>query len=273
MQRYVINLTRRPDRLAAMTRQFARMELDFVRVDALDVRTAARAELTAGFDMHTQPCVMDGDMACSQSHRRAWRTFLSTGETHAVFLEDDVIFTAEGPEYLTHDAWIPDGVDVIKLELTGPLHRYVLVRNLVTLQNGHRIGQLCSRHAGAGAYVLSRRGAEILLRCDDWRIPVDQMLFNPDRSPVYRAIRPNQLLPAIARQPDEELRRSDLIGERLRRRRNHKTLFHRLRRFYAECHQMPQQIAALLRGGRFVQPCPSEAFAPAPAPVLAPRHT
>lgn len=264
MRTYVINLARRPDRLTVMHRMLTDLGLAYERIEALDVQTASRHAVTEGFSDSMARPPMPGDMACSQSHRRAWRTFWASGASYGLFLEDDVTFTPEGGALLRDDRWIPPTVDLLKLELTGRIDRRVLVRRLTVLDSGYRIGLLCSRHAGAGAYILSRRGAEILLQSRDWRWPVDQILFNPEASPLYRTLKPCQLLPAIARQREMELVNSDLLAERLQRRRQRKSHTERFRHALAELIQVPHQAAAFLRGGRYTRLCPPTPFEPSP---------
>ena len=85
MRIYLINLARRPDRLAAMAAQAQGLELRLERVEALD---AADAE--AGLDAWFEPGgplgeIPRGDKACLLSHRRAWELFAESGEAHAAF--------------------------------------------------------------------------------------------------------------------------------------------------------------------------------------------
>src|SRR5215470_8436545 len=97
MRTYLINLARRPDRLAAMLGQAKDLE----RVEALDAVQAEPEALNRWFeDGGPLGEIPKGDKACLLSHRRAWELFLATPDSHAVFLEDDVRLSKSAPALL-----------------------------------------------------------------------------------------------------------------------------------------------------------------------------
>ncbi|HSS14666.1 MAG TPA: glycosyltransferase family 25 protein, partial [Rhizomicrobium sp.] len=108
MRIYLINLARRPDRLAAMIGQAVPLDLKLERVEAVDARGEEPGKVNRWFT-ETGPLgeIPIGDKACLLSHRRAWELFLAVGDSHAVFLEDDVRLSASAPALLTSDGWIP----------------------------------------------------------------------------------------------------------------------------------------------------------------------
>ena len=259
MHIYLINLGRRPDRLAAMTARAERLGLQLERVEAVDAATAEPDALERWFaDGGPLGEIPRGDKACLLSHRLAWQKFLACGDAHAVFLEDDVVLSRAAGELLPNDAWIPAGASVVKLEHYGPKGQRVLLRGLSAATDGFQLGRMLSRHTGAAAYILSRPAAELLLRQTRFDLPVDHLLFNSNNSALFDRLAPWQLLPAIARQEQfvgaqSLIDKSDIEGTRKPLRALSPTYVKReLVRFGYDLKLLPRQIAALLTGARFI---------------------
>ena len=258
MRNYLINLDRRPDRLEVMTRRASVLGLTLERVAAVDAAEAEPAALDRWF-AESGPLgeIPRGDKACLLSHRLAWERFLVTGETHAVFLEDDVVLSGAARDLLASDAWIPRHVAVVKLEHYGPRGQRVLLNGFRQVAGTFQIGRMLSRHTGAAAYILSRRAAELLLGQARFTLPVDHLLFNPNNSALVSVLGPVQLLPAIARQEQfvgAQISRdkSDIEGTRVALRRLSWTYVKReLTRFAYDLRLAPRQLAALIGGARF----------------------
>jgi len=254
MRIYLINLGRRPDRLAAMTVRVESLGLALERVEAVDAAAVEPGALERWFE-EDGPLgeIPRGDKACLLSHRLAWQKFLAGSDAHAVFLEDDVVLSRGAAEILTKDSWIPAGTSVVKLEHYGPKGQRVLLTNLRATRDGFKTGRMLSRHTGAAAYILSRPAAEMLLRQTRFDLPVDHLLFNPNNSALFARLAPLQLLPAIARQEQFVGVKSDIEGTRKPLRALSPTYVKReLVRFGYDLKLLPRQIAALLTGARFV---------------------
>jgi glycosyl transferase family 25 len=252
MRLYLINLGRRPDRLAAMTAQAAPLGLALDRIDAVDAATAEPVDgwFAAGGPLGLIP---RGDKCCLLSHRRAWEAFMATGQPHAVFLEDDVRLSASAGALLTSDGWIPVGVDVVKLEHYGPPGQRVLLTDMRRIGEYFTMGRMLSRHTGAAAYILSRGAAQALLTQTRFDLPVDHLLFNPNNSSLFAALSPWQLVPAIARQQEFVGAPSDIEGTRVGLRKLDATYIKReLVRFGYDLRLVPRQIWALAWGAKFV---------------------
>jgi glycosyl transferase, family 25 len=218
MRIYLINLARRPDRLAAMQRQATPSGLALERVEAVDA--ASGEPLDRWFEPNDVKGggplgeIPQGDKACLLSHRRAWEIFIAGGESHAAFLEDDVRLSASAPALLSSANWIPADVAVVKLEHYGPAGQRVLLTDLHAVGEDFELGRMLSRHTGAAAYILSRGAAEILLRQTRFDLPVDHLLFNPNNSKLFASLSPWQLVPAIARQQEFVGEKSDIEDTR-----------------------------------------------------------
>jgi glycosyl transferase, family 25 len=254
MRTYLINLGRRPDRLAAMTRQTVPLGLSLERIEATDAQKAEPPAINRWF-ARSGPLgeIPMGDKACLLSHRQAWDRFVASGESHAVFLEDDVRLSASAGALLIGNGWIPSDVAVVKLEHYGPPGQRVLLDRMRAVGEDFQLGRMLSRHTGAAAYILSRRAAELLLRQTRFNLPVDHLLFNPNNSPLFAELSPWQLIPAIARQEEFVGEKSDIEGTRLGLRAFGWSYAKReMVRFGYDLKLLPRQIAALARGAKFV---------------------
>jgi glycosyl transferase family 25 len=265
MRTYLINLDRRPDRLAAMQAQARREGLGLDRVAALDARTPVAADgwFAPGGPLGEIP---RGDKCCLLSHRMAWELFLQSGEAHAVFLEDDVRLAAGAGALLRDGDWIPADVGVVKLEHYGPRGQRVLLKDLrdVTFSmapprqaataRGFRLGRMLSRHTGAAAYILSQPAARLLLSQTRFNLPVDHLLFNPNNSPLFARLAPWQLLPAIARQEQFVGEKSDIEGTRVALRTlSPRYVARELVRLGYDLKLLPRQLAAMISGATFTK--------------------
>ena len=248
MQTFVINLVRRPDRLAAMTEAAGRLDLRFTRIEAVDAGAAGP------LDEYFAPSgplgeIPRGDKACLLSHRAAWEAFVAGGQPHAAFLEDDVVFAPEAGRFLKDANWIPAGMEVVKLEHYGPAGQSVLLSDFRDVGDGFALGRMHSRHTGAAAYILSREAAQILLAQNRFNLPVDHLLFNPNNSPLFAKLVPWQLLPAVARQQDFVGAKSDIETTRLGLRTLTPTYVRReMIRFFFDLKLLPGQLLLALTG-------------------------
>lgn len=254
MHTYLINLARRPDRLAAMAAQADRLGLALDRVEALDARAAEPAAVDrwfqAGGPLGEIP---RGDKACLLSHRAAWERFAASGDAHAVFLEDDVVLSGAAGAMLADDAWVPADAGVVKLEHYGPPGQRVLLADLRAVGKDFRLGRMLSRHTGAAAYILSRAAVALLLDQTRFDLPVDHLLFNPNNSKLVARLQPWQLLPAIARQQEFVGAKSDIETTRTGLRTFGLTYARReLVRFGYDLKLLPRQAVALATGAKFV---------------------
>lgn len=248
MDLYLINLARRPDRLASMQAQAERLGLRFTRLEALDARDADPAAIDRWF-RGGGPLgeIPRGDKCCSLSHRMAWEKLVASGAPYAAVLEDDVVLKEGAAFALGGSDRIPKGMDLIKLEHYGPPGQSVLLSDFRDVGQGFRLGRMRSRHTGAAAYILSRRAAELLLSVTRFDIPVDHLLFNPNNSKLFARLRPWQLLPTVARQQQDDT--SDIEGWRVGLRKFDLTYARReLIRFGYDLKLLPRQLALLAAG-------------------------
>lgn len=113
MRCFVINLDRETGRLAWMTMAFHRMGLGFERFSAID-KTALDDDIINRLVIRDHHNWSPGEVACFMSHIAVWRRIAEGSDAHAVVLEDDVYFSQDAAVFLSDDAWIPAGVELIK---------------------------------------------------------------------------------------------------------------------------------------------------------------
>jgi len=248
---YVINLDRRPDRLARIGAHLAERGVRFHRQPACDAATVPEAEI-ARIVRASGPLgrLGLGDRACTVSHTRAWAAFLETSASHALFVEDDIHLAQDLAQVLVSTDWIPPQTHAVKLEkFNEGTSRLLLGPRCGQTPSGRALHPMCSRHVGGGAYILSRNGAAAAL---EWRgrfrVPVDHFLFNDTVSPIRRRLAPVITVPAMATQRAHGYN-SDIknfgkavapkgLGKRLRT----------LRRGLTEANQLPRQLTQWATG-------------------------
>ncbi len=242
---YVINLKRSPERRAFMSHSLARAGVAPTFVIALDGRELAWKEPVRGALARTEAALI-------LSHRRVWRRFLRGGGNFAAVLEDDA-HIGEGFRELLASDWRAGEFDVAKLET---------IRSPAWISK--RGARLCDRalhalgaeHFGTAGYVVSRGGAEKLLRLTTaLNEPLDHMMFGR-RAVFERRLRVLQLVPAVVVQdvhhPDPAHRRTmtTTLGEAGAARfadTAARAKPHGLARFAREADRLVQQTRRALR--------------------------
>jgi glycosyl transferase family 25 len=182
MKIYLINLDRDAARLTHM-----RNELDgvaFERIPAVDGSNA----------LPTAKGLTRFELACLESHRIAWRQFLSGPEGCACFLEDDLHIWPGFATLTGNDSWIPSDAHSVKLDT---YRQKVELGDKRAAIDGRQIARLYSRHQSSAAYILTREGAARYLDMTaSASLPADYALF-PNHSRRL-GLRIYQLCPAIA---------------------------------------------------------------------------
>jgi glycosyl transferase family 25 len=110
-------------------------------------------------------------------------------------LDDDLNLSQELAEILQSADWIPPATDIVRLETTGQWLRLgkswkIKDRYIAALENSAW---------GAGAYIIRRSIAQKLVRTPfREHLPVDFMLFCPEKTPIARRMSTFQRCPALA---------------------------------------------------------------------------
>ncbi len=196
MHTYLINLTRRPDRLAQMDDALKALSLPYTRIEAVD---GADADISqpAG---HYMP---KGAFACYLSHIKAYRAFLESGASHCVIMEDDVALSPRLPKALESAAFYQDQNAILRLEAPTNIHwklpSYSKLK-AVTAQNGFASYELISKSYGTGAFIMPRAIAKAMVAQHASPVwPIDLRLFH-QRIPEHPGFKILQISPALALQ-------------------------------------------------------------------------
>jgi glycosyl transferase family 25 len=246
---FLINLARRPDRLAQMVAQLNALQLSFERVDATDAETASAAELEAALASHGPMGPFHrGPQCCTLSHLRTLHRFLATGQPHAVVLEDDVRLGAGASRVLRNLDWFPSAAGIVKIERFGPAHQRVLVERAISIVDGREVARLRSKHTGAAAYVITRHAATKVLGSNrKIDMDIDHLLFNPNVSPLFSQLSVYQMLPALAVQTRASTDPSDVAAGR-QRARGLAAIERKIVRGAYEVRALPGQVMSVAMG-------------------------
>jgi glycosyl transferase family 25 len=164
MQIFVINLDAKPRRWQRLAELL--QGLRFKRIVAVDGSTLD------GPEQNGRPCPEELSRyhrGCILSHRAVYEEFLAGTDRYCCVLEDDVFLSPDFPKFINDDNWIPPDCDLVKIETTRqPV--LVIGRRIQCLNR--QATRLHSLHLGTAGYIVSRRGAEILL----------EMTANPARA-------------------------------------------------------------------------------------------
>lgn len=146
-----------------------------------------------------------GQVACTFSHRKAWRMFLDSKEDAIAIFEDDALFAPAIASVLA--GRLPPGIDLLKLETTT--ERVVIDRADVGQMGPSKIRRLHHKHMGSCGYILTRKAAAALLAETDIidERTTDALIF--PHGGVVAGIETYQLVPAVCIQ---ERRHSEPAG-------------------------------------------------------------
>jgi len=251
MRTFLVNLERRPDRLAAMAAQLERLGIAFERFDAVDAKSVDPAELSVPFAASGPLGTLSpGDKACTYSHIHLWRRIAQGSDSHAVILEDDILLADSAARFLLTSGWIPKQAGLIKLERYGDKNQLIVIGRPRLAVLDRTLAPLLSRHTGSGGYIISREKAAMLAgMTGKLTLPIDHLLFNPNNSPVFRRLQPWQLLPAILDQQEAVGGATDIHRTREATKPRGLALVKRqLRRNYYDLRLVPKQIGQVLSG-------------------------
>lgn len=199
MKCLVINLDRSSERLARMALIFARIGIEFERVEAIDGNLLSDRQREAVIrDNGDREPLTHTEVACFLSHRKAWRMIAGGAEPYGAVFEDDIVVSGNAARWLLSHDWIPAGTDAVKLETIGD--RTWVDRRTIDLGDGYNLSNLRGTHWGTAAYILSRDFARRLLdETERFSITVDGVLFNHELG-ILGEIKCYQFVPAICAQ-------------------------------------------------------------------------
>jgi glycosyl transferase family 25 len=179
MPALVINLDRSPERWAFMERHCRVRGFAVARVAAVDGRALPAAEV----DRRLVPVegtrrISSDEVACFESHKKAWRALIETGAPWGLVLEDDVFLAVETAMLCAQfEKTAP--VAIVKL---NSYRKPIYVFEAPLWQgSGFQLLAPAQKTIDGSAYLMSREGAEAALaRFERYSEELDLALFDPD---------------------------------------------------------------------------------------------
>jgi glycosyl transferase, family 25 len=206
---FYINLARRADRRHFMERQFVARRLTAERVEAFVPEAVPVASLARWTDPVHPRHVSPPELACTFSHRKAWRLIVDRGLPAACILEDDAWLS---PAFAGMIEASPDlgGFEIVKIEQrSAPA---TIGRQAGALLPGIGLHRPYSFAPGSCGYLISQAGARTLLaRSVALDMPVDNILFNPDGK-IFHRLAVAQAVPGLV-VPADRLRQEGTVAD------------------------------------------------------------
>ncbi len=246
---YLISLTRATGRHAQMGMTLAAAQVEAEYVEAVDLQETPEDELLQQCKSFGPWGVFaPGNMACTLSHAKVWQTFLASDADVALVLEDDVFLSPELHHWLEDLSWWPKGCQMVSLEFWRSKSMRVLLGAASRTHMGRKIAPMLSRYPGAAGYMLTRKGAEVLLAQAPFDMTVDALLFNPMVSAPARDLKPVQIAPALIKQGNTPDNEQSFLGHAARKPEGDLLKRQKRLRGIAELKAVPLQLLRLVTG-------------------------
>lgn len=198
MRNYVISLTTAEDRRIHIKQEFGKQGIDFEFFDAVTPNKISL--LSEKFKININDAnLTQGELACLFSHVSLWQKCLDDNLDYIAIFEDDVYLSKNAHLFLKDFYWIPKDIYILKIE---KFDDYCFLKNKrqYNLKNA-QLSILNKIHYGTAGYILSKKGASILLDFIKKTeiIPIDHIMFD---STIRHNITVYQINPAICIQSD-----------------------------------------------------------------------
>ncbi|MEJ6401525.1 glycosyltransferase family 25 protein [Yoonia sp. 2307UL14-13] len=196
---YYINLARSALRRQHMEQQFEQLGVNAIRVEAVDGKTLASADIPPLSTRAKEKWHMTmPEIACLLSHRKVWRMICASHHEYSIVLEDDVKLSTDIGQFLNSDAWIPKNVACIKIDTSEVTALHANFRTISP--EGFRLSRPVSDLHSTAGYLISRQRAERLLsETRTVTAPVDRQMFSVE-DPDFLGLDYRQLHPAVCTQ-------------------------------------------------------------------------
>lgn len=258
---YFINLKESTARSEHMRRESSRLDLQLSREAAVDGMKLSPK------DVEPFQCSINGlhklsqqEVGCFLSHRNVWRRIANGKNNFGAVFEDDLTFSNDARYLISDDGWIPEDVDIIKIETTS--RKVLLLPPFSDVIPGRQLGKLASVHMGGGGYILSKNiAARLLSSTQKFGAPVDYVLFSPNHM-ILQDVSRLQMFPAICVQQvrskniflpkDAELSKLDGARAILKIKGWQKFWRELMRPYNILISEFSHRLAALKSGGRWL---------------------
>ena len=160
---YIINLDRATERWERVVRSPGLRDLNLIHVSAIDGQTLSPPFpnfSSWGYFLCRGRRINPNHVACYNSHLKAMRMFLESGEEHGLICEDDITGTPELLDVLKEILRYVDSWDLVRL--TGFRQKPFIP--FADLGNGYRLVSDLRCSTSAACYLVNRRAVQLYLR-------------------------------------------------------------------------------------------------------------
>ena len=200
MKNYVISLKSATARREHISNEFGKQNVSFEFFDAI---TPSEIDATAqelGLNVSDTE-LTQGEIACLLSHVSLWKKALDEQLDYIAIFEDDIYLGKDADNFLNSAKWIPEGIDIIKLEAFSK--SALMLFHSIKLNNNKKIRQLTGEHLATAGYILSLKAVNFYMlkfKSEKKLIAIDHIMF--EKSILDKTAKVYQLLPALCIQSD-----------------------------------------------------------------------
>jgi glycosyl transferase, family 25 len=201
LKTYVINLDQDKARLDFFTANFSQLGIPFERIAAVDGRQYSENDYRDFMRIRPRKnkIWLRGQMGCFLSHYKTWEKIAAGEDRFCAVFEDDVQPSSRLAKIIADDSWIPDDVDLIRLDTSTNRVRLTAQPTITHLTN--KLYGVKSTSWCTGGYLLSKRAAEKLLALPSAaHQPSDVILYNFEVSAIAKNFHILQFQPALCTQ-------------------------------------------------------------------------
>lgn len=209
MKNYVISLTTATERREHIVNEFSKQNISFEFFDAITPDMIDEICQKLNIDLCQNQHLSHGEKGCFLSHVCLWQKMLDDNMDYVAVFEDDVYLGENANLFLTHHDWAKNH-DLVKLEVFDT--KSTLGKHKISLHDQRHLQPLLMMTAGTAGYVISQKGARLLLDYIKQQkptdlLPIDHIMF--DTFLQTKTVIIQQLVPAIVIQSD---RYAEVVG-------------------------------------------------------------
>ena len=174
---YVISLERETKRRNHIEQEFGRQQIPFAFFDAITPEhieeVAEKFNIT--LDRSSKAKLSDGEIGCALSHIALWNFVLEHRLDYINIFEDD-IHLGENAKALLEVDYLPDDIDVLKLEANGKM----FFQDPRPAKCDRHIYPMTFKQSGTAGYTVTAKGAAYLLeqvKNKPLEVAVDSLVF------------------------------------------------------------------------------------------------
>ena len=216
MKNYVISLKSATARRKHISNEFGKQNINFEFFDAITPNEIQSTAQELGLNI-SKTELTQGEIACLLSHVSLWKKALDEKLDYIAIFEDDIYLGENADKFLNSDQWIPEGIDIIKLEAFSK--SALMLFQSIKLINNKKLRQLTGEHLATAGYILSLKAVNFYMlkfRSENELIAIDHIMF--EKTIFDKTAKVYQLLPALCIQSDR-LDQFSIISSELEKER------------------------------------------------------